>query len=131
MVAVAYQSAVHRRGVGAAGKPTSDTSPNENRLGKTEVEGNRTQFQNSFDDNNFGYDSETVRAKTYAFDTYSDSVASLRQRIQDTLNVTWVDFKRLEAAEDSPENRKAVETVRADLAILLKSFEAYCGTAQP
>jgi hypothetical protein len=79
---------------------------------KPKTEGNRTQFQNSFDDNNFGDDSETVRAKTYAFNDDSDSVATLRQRIQERLEAAWWDFKRLEAAEDSPTNRMAVEGLR-------------------
>jgi len=58
-------------------------------------------------------------------------VGQIRQSIQDVLESAWWDFRRLENAEDSPANRKAVESVRADLAILLKSFEAYCGQGQP
>ena len=40
----------------------------------------------------------------------SDSVASLRQRIQDGLNAVWWDLQRLTAAEN-PKNRTAVEPV--------------------
>lgn len=47
---------------------------------KSEVEGNRAQFPNSFDDNGFGDDSESMRAKTYVPETESDYISNLRQQ---------------------------------------------------
>ncbi|HQZ67633.1 MAG TPA: hypothetical protein PLY87_21235 [Planctomycetaceae bacterium] len=45
--------------------------------------GNRTQFQNSFDDNDVGNDAESMRAKTDAFEADSDLQAVVDQQIAD------------------------------------------------
>ena len=55
------------------------------RIKKTEVEGNRTQFQNSFDGNDFGNDADSMRAKTYAFEADSDSPGAIRCQLLNEL----------------------------------------------
>ncbi|MCA9011222.1 MAG: hypothetical protein KDB01_15835, partial [Planctomycetaceae bacterium] len=76
---------------------------------KSEVEGNRTQCPKSFDDNGFGDDSESTRAKTYAFEADSDSVGSLRQQALTDLQRAWKSLRRLEDLSDDPAEAKAAE----------------------
>lgn len=73
----------------------------------TEVEGNRTRFPNSFDDNGFGDDPESMRAKTYAFDPEPDSVGSLKRQALDDLQRAWKSIRRLEELSDDPRESKA------------------------
>jgi len=46
----------------------------------------------------------------------------------DELNAMWWTFKRLQAAEESADDRKAVELLTGKLAKLLEAVESYCGS---
>ena len=56
----------------------------------------------------------------------SVSVALIRERIQDAMNVAWWDLQRL-AAVETPENHKAVEPMPGKLAVLVEAWEQFCG----
>ena len=71
------------------------------------MEGNRTQFPNSFDDNGFGDASDSMRAKTYAFEADSETVASLKTRALDDLQRAWKALRRLEDLSDDAAQSKA------------------------
>ena len=80
---------------------------------QTEVEGNRTVFPNSFDDNGFGDESDSMRAKNYAFEANSDSAASLRQQAVDDLQRAWKSIRRMETLSDDPAEAKVAERALA------------------
>ena len=86
------------------------------------MEGNRTVFPNSFDDNGFGNESDSMRAKTYAFE--ADSVASLRQQALDDLQRAWKSLRRFEDLADDPTESKAAGRAVAHVDAAFAELEA-------